>query len=831
MRVASKDEFTGNHDHGPDDSLDGLDELNKATGGTASGLKALKDKRDDNINDPQNQIDNASTVNYGGIHELKRGLDKANLNAVNEYLTVNHNEIFLHPVDDLEPASTHAVLAFIANALSLNYAITGSSQSGVGYDDLVERLGSVSAGTLSSVLDVLKESRGAAYDYRPMYPDFPEQVAEASDEELVKNAFLHYLGDWIGVRIMPDYTPSPRIQLIDGLKPTAIRIISRNDVLDVLKRVVSSSQVWSDDQKWFIRGVFSLLHLDETVGVITEWPKIHENAVFLYALLRELDGSDLNVVLPCVTWNHGEVSKYVDEDLLDSVTDVLRLAAFWSSDGDASLSAPVKFKLNRSKRKLILFELGRILKKNPNEDQLSDEFHRYEEEWKRLATTLHYQELVRNVLPHSPELDSARSWLALVQSGGTRSLDGIVDGLIRDLREESDGVDRPRLVNEIVGQLKSRPGVFARRLVELLRKLPEEYHGIVLTAFNSVARNVSNRVLIQLWGFLNTRLSDGINDLDKRMVIMRTPHGQKTSSIDNTIVNDVTVDEARFIMNGIESALKDKRKNMKTFLDVSASPDGRYVVPMGVGSVSSGVKLIGRGSRFKIPGWGEQPVVRVFMHWHDLNSQEYGSRVDLDMSTVFFDEGFKNSRQVSYTNLREGRGIVHSGDITSAPDGAAEFIDVNVRYALDTLKVRYVVPSVYSYTMQYFSKIPEACAGVMLKTELGRQTGEIFDPKNVALKWSLTKESTNSTPFILDLLTGEVTWVDVDAGSNISLNRVDGNEPVFATIAKNSIYSRPMTVDKALSLLTIPVDKDGVNDDVRVIHPDDSDAILDLIGE
>jgi hypothetical protein len=62
------------------------------------------------------------------------------------------------------------------------------------------------------------------------------------------------------------------------------------------------------------------------------------------------------------------------------------------------------------------------------------------------------------------------------------------------------------------------------------------------------------------------------------------------------------------------------------------------------------------------------------------------------------------------------------------------------------------------------------------------------------------------------------------------LNRVDGNEPVFATIAKNSIYSRPMTVDKALSLLTIPVDKDG-GDDVRVIHPDDSDAILDLIGE
>jgi len=47
-------------------------------------------------------------------------------------------------------------------------------------------------------------------EYRPFYPDFPIQVRTASEATLLVNAALHYLGDVVGVRILPDYRPSPR---------------------------------------------------------------------------------------------------------------------------------------------------------------------------------------------------------------------------------------------------------------------------------------------------------------------------------------------------------------------------------------------------------------------------------------------------------------------------------------------------------------------------------------------------------------------------------------------------------------------------------------------
>ena len=48
----------------------------------------------------------------------------------------------------------------------------------------------------------LKKLVGADKEYYPMYPNFPQQVMEASDIELFVNAILHYFtfGQW-----MPEY--------------------------------------------------------------------------------------------------------------------------------------------------------------------------------------------------------------------------------------------------------------------------------------------------------------------------------------------------------------------------------------------------------------------------------------------------------------------------------------------------------------------------------------------------------------------------------------------------------------------------------------------------
>ena len=71
---------------------------------------------------------------------------------------------------------------------------------------------------------------------------------------------------------------------------------------------------------------------------------------------------------------------------------------------------------------------------------------------------------------------------------------------------------------------------------------------------------------------------------------------------------------------------------------------------------------------------------------------------------LLLDDEFRFAGQVSWTNLAE-LGAVHSGDITEAPDGATEFIDLD----LDKLAARYVIPQVNVYSGEGFDDIEE-CA-------------------------------------------------------------------------------------------------------------------------
>ena len=71
--------------------------------------------------------------------------------------------------------------------------------------------------------------------------------------------------------------------------------------------------------------------------------------------------------------------------------------------------------------------------------------------------------------------------------------------------------------------------------------------------------------------------------------------------------------------------------------------------------------------------------LRFFIYW----KQKHNNRTDIDLSVAYFDKSLTSLGHVSWTNLREGF-TTHSGDITSAPDGASEFIDINIKKAIET---------------------------------------------------------------------------------------------------------------------------------------------------
>lgn len=174
------------------------------------------------------------------------------------------------------------------------------------------------------------------------------------------------------------------------------------------------------------------------------------------------------------------------------------------------------------------------------------------------------------------------------------------------------------------------------------------------------------------------------------------------------------------------------------------------LLPDALRATAPGLVQAERGTRLAL---GEAPVVRMFVHWREADEQS-----DLDLSVMALDDDFDYVGHVSFTSLAEGA-MTHSGDVTSAPLGAQEFIDVRLDDAR-ALGWRYLVPSVYRYSGPSFSALPEAWVGWMLRTDTSSDVAT-FDPATVVNAFPLTGRFGTAVPMMIDVRTSEVLYVDL----------------------------------------------------------------------
>lgn len=240
---------------------------------------------------------------------------------------------------------------------------------------------------------------------------------------------------------------------------------------------------------------------------------------------------------------------------------------------------------------------------------------------------------------------------------------------------------------------------------------------------------------------------------------------------------------------------------------------------------ASGGKTAGRGTRVKLDGYNaEDPdlTIRMFVHWRDRGNT-VDDRVDLDLSTVVASDDLESCESVWYGDLRNSS-MTHSGDLTSAPNGACEYIDVNVAKTLER-GWRYVIPTVHSYTGQTFDTIPEAFAGVMFRHG-DAQKGEIFDATTVRSRFDLDKQATNTIPFVFDLKTGELIWLDSTVKSSTWRSVGDAwNVSALLGVVDSLVHSNPMSVVKLASITGALA---GVEGEVG-FRSDEFDDLVDLL--
>ena len=853
--------------------------------------------------------DSMATTDNSGM----RNLIEIMLRRTGKLYISNGAEITL-PVAEDEQLPDAVLAAFRANALAWNYIITQEV-----IDDIKEHVADESY--LKLILDVMADSRYKSgvtkEDVIPMYPDFPKQVAEASDAELILNALMHYTGDALGVRITPEYEQEPRVSLgIDSKRVTPDTIsetADQNDVRRVAEDLLLAPTAWSNQDK-------------DDLAVLIDWGfNTFGGGERVESLIKEIEETGITqrenkawVIAHPFDGNAAEISTAV-EHTVDLPSDVMRIAVIWANealDTNASnktiatpslltpgmtyrtiratstvdLQHPTKFKLTRTQRRKIVALLAQALnvmssdRKNVEltHDRISDQFARDEENWMKLSRALHIHELLKkgqadpivvrwfNILRHgdcktlnsrvedlmfrftksltTTKTDGVKSTKTMMASdddrlerlanGGLKltTVDGkptitvasdIMEssGLVGDstisVYGDSNQTESLGILMELLDLLKSNPGMYARRLVELLRKTKtlDTDADIVLDGFSEIAPRVSTRVLVEIWNLM--QVPAGRTDGAPKWKAVTLASG-KTVPLPVTIMDDVTRDQALRIQSVIEKSLEGRNKGLDWILGVD--PDTRYAMPLST-RFASGGKTAGRGTRVKLDGYNaEDPdlTIRMFVHWRDRGNT-VDDRVDLDLSTVVASDDLESCESVWYGDLRNSS-MTHSGDLTSAPNGACEYIDVNVAKTLER-GWRYVIPTVHSYTGQTFDTIPEAFAGVMFRHG-DAQKGEIFDATTVRSRFDLDKQATNTIPFVFDLKTGELIWLDSTVKSSTWRSVGDSwNVSALLGVVDSLVHSNPMSVVKLASITGALA---GVEGEVG-FGSDEFDDLVDLL--
>ena len=136
-------------------------------------------------------------------------------------------------------------------------------------------------------------------------------------------------------------------------------------------------------------------------------------------------------------------------------------------------------------------------------------------------------------------------------------------------------------------------------------------------------------------------------------------------------------------------------------------------------------------------------LLRFFTYWRQTSR-----RTDYDLSVLLLDDEFHTAGQVSWTNYHHN-GVVHSGDITDATNGATEFIDVPL-----TIGGPYVVPQVYIYTGESFDEVAESMFGYQTRTQ--DQLGAPFDARTVRARSHLRGQGRVALPMVF--AKGEGGW-------------------------------------------------------------------------
>ncbi|WP_460152407.1 TerD family protein [Fusobacterium polymorphum] len=586
---------------------------------------------------------------------------------------------------------------------------------------------------LKAVIKVIEDFKSDK-NYTVFYKNFPDEVINMSEVDLYINQILHY---WIG------YLPSSNENIIkEDVEPSKL-VKSRelnlidDEMIEKLFIDLLSSNVTLSEQ-----------YLDD-VCVLTNNKSIKELEKYMeYIQMKET----LTTVSSYILKKEGVLIGN-----FKTATDILRLIAKISGD-----------ELNNKHIHFAYFsrtELSQLMTKLENLQNPMPDIKRYSKPWhtffKLYAKKINFHKYpkVRNAV------DMLFGDISYMTDRG--KINEEIKRLPIMSEEELDNFVKEYIVFY---------GDYIREILSLLNKAKENQYEELLLGLENCVDKVNTRILFQLYDrIINLKAKDKtiprlVNSKGKWRRL------RESISLSDELLNRVL----QIVEDGIKTQLKEKENLGKVFID----EDYKNIM-LTTSEKDSNVSLrpMTRGSRIKFNPKAE--VLRFFVAWKNLDEKTLKelntayskldektlkeltpmySRVDVDLSALTFNENLEFNDVVAYYNQKKS-GFAFSGDITNAPEGALEYIDV---FDLERLKKkgnRYILMQIRSYNGYTFEEINSVYAGVMELTSIEAKEKKNMYSTAIAEGFQIVSSERTTNTILVDLKNYEYIWLDMNMDS------------------------------------------------------------------
>ena len=586
---------------------------------------------------------------------------------------------------------------------------------------------------LKAVIKVIEDFKSDK-NYTVFYKNFPDEVINMNEIDLYINQILHY---WIG------YLPSSNENIIkEDVEPSKLVKARELNLIDdeMIEKLfidLLSSNVTLSEQ-----------YLDD-VCVLTNNKSIKELEKYMeYIQMKET----LTTVSSYILKKEGVLIGN-----FKTTTDILRLIAKISGD-----------ELNNKHIHFAYFsrtELSQLMTKLENLQNPMPDIKRYSKPWhtffKLYAKKINFHKY--------PKVRNAVDMLFGDISYMTER--GKINEKIKRLpimsEEELDNFVKEYIVFY---------GDYVREILSLLNKAKENQYEKLLLGLENCVTKVNTRILFQLYDrIINLKANNKtvprlVNSKGKWRIL------QESINLSDELLNRVL----QIVEDGIKTQLKEKENLGKVFID----EDYKNIM-LTTSEKDSNVSLrpMTRGSRIKFNPNAE--VLRFFVAWKNLDEKTLKelntayskldektlkeltpmySRVDVDLSALTFNENLEFNDVVAYYNQKKS-GFAFSGDITNAPEGALEYIDV---FDLERLKKkgnRYILMQIRSYNGYTFEEINSVYAGVMELTSIEAKEKKNMYSTAITEGFQIVSSERTTNTILVDLKNYEYIWLDMNMDS------------------------------------------------------------------